>query len=82
MSWQSRVILRDGESLKHERSSTQGFMQETDVDTYSIVQADGSVVGSVTVTDHTAVRGFKRTVNVVQKDTNGKVVVDESFLPE
>ncbi len=78
MSWKLHVILKEGETLKHASSSTQGFMQETDVDVYSVVGADGAVVGSVTVTDHTAVRGFKRTVKVVQKDDVGKVVVDKT----
>lgn len=51
-------------------------MQETDVDTYSIVGADGTITGSVKVTDHTAVKGFKRTVRVLQKDADGRVVVE------
>ena len=79
--WKSRVILNDGESLKHDRSSSEGFMQETDIDIYSIVQPDGTVTGSVRVTDHTAVKGFNRTVRVIQNDALGKVVVDESFRP-
>ena len=79
--WKSRVILNDGESLRHDRSSTEGFMQETDIDIYSIVQPDGTVTGSVSVTDHTAVKGFKRTMRVVQVDAHGKGVVDESFRP-
>ena len=77
--WKSRVVLNDGESLRHDRASSEGFMQETDIDIYSIVQPDGTVTGSVRVTDHTAVREFKRTVRVIQNDAHGRVVVDESF---
>lgn len=79
--WKSRVILKDGESFRHDRSSTEGFMQETDIDIYSIVQLDDTVTGSIRVTDHTTVKGFKRTVRIVQLDAQGKVVVDESFRP-
>lgn len=57
--WRSKVILNAGETLRHDGSTIEGFMQETDVDVYSIVNADGSVTGSLRVTDHTAVKGFK-----------------------
>lgn len=75
--WQSKVVLNTGETLRHDGSSSKGFMQETDVDSYSIVQADGVITGSVTVTDHTAVKGFKRTVHIVQKNASGKIIIDE-----
>jgi hypothetical protein len=74
--WRGKLHLRDGETLRHEESKVEGFMQETDVDTYSIVNGAGSVTGTVRVTDHTAVKGFKRTVRVVQKDANGRVVLE------
>ena len=79
--WKGKLILGDGEELKHLGSRMKGFMGETDVDTYSIVRADGTEVGAVTVEDHTAVRGFKRTITVVQTDASGKEVVHTSFSP-
>lgn len=77
--WNAKVQLRAGETLRHEGSKAEGFMQETDVNTYSIIDAAGSVTGSVKVTDHTAVKGFKRTVRVVQKDATGKIIVDTTL---
>jgi hypothetical protein len=77
--WKSKVVLNSGETLKHERSSNSGFMQETDIDIYSIVRKDGSVSGSVKVTDNTAVKGLKRTIHVVQTDNEGNIVIDESW---
>ena len=75
------MILNADESLKLESSTQSGFMQETDNETYSIVRADGTRAGSVKVTDHTAVKGFKRTISVHQIDVNGKTVVNTSFNP-
>jgi hypothetical protein len=77
--WKEKIILMDGEELKHENSKTSGFLQEEDIDTYSIIRADGTKTGSVKVVDHTAVKGFKRTIWVVQTDLNGKEVVNTRF---
>lgn len=79
--WQSKVILKEGELLKHVSSRTKGFMEEEDIDEYSIQAADGSKTGSVTVNDHTAVRGFKRTITMTQYDANGRVIQSEHFNP-
>ena len=54
-------------------------MQEEDVEIYSILNQDGAVGGSVKVTDHTAVKGFRRTLRVAQTDNDGKTVVDKSW---
>lgn len=77
--WRQKIVVGSDEELKHEGSRTKGFMEETDIDTYSIVRADGTKTGSVTVSDHTAVRGFRRTVRVTQTDAAGKVIVEESY---
>jgi hypothetical protein len=54
-------------------------MAEEDINEYSVVNADGQVVGKVIHTDHTAVKGFRRTRTVRQTDINGKVIVDEHW---
>lgn len=77
--WRDKVSLQEGQQLRHVGSSMKGFMQETDVDTYDVISAEGSKVGSVTVEDHIAVRGFGRTVSVCQKDLSGNVIVNESW---
>lgn len=79
--WKSKIILKQGEELKHESTSISGFMQETDIDVYAVVREDGTPGGSVKVEDHTAVKGFKRTIWVVQKDNDGMVIVDTRFSP-
>ncbi|PXF30256.1 hypothetical protein WH50_16275 [Pokkaliibacter plantistimulans] len=79
--WESKVVLKEGESLKFGRHVSQGFMQEEDVEYYSVVRADGTTCGSVKVTDHMAVRGFRRTISVHQTDSTGATVVSESWHP-
>lgn len=74
--WRAKVILQDGESLKFERSYSRGFMEEEDVEEYQIVLADGTVTGSVVMKDHIAVKGFKQTVWVVQKNAAGETILD------
>lgn len=78
--WQDRVVLGPGESLRVDHSSCEGFMQETDVYDCSIIDANGVVVGNVRATDHTAVRGFRRTLSVKQTNASGHIVVDESWI--
>ena len=56
-----------------------GFMQETDVDAYDVISKNGIKAGTVTVEDHTAVKGFKRTITVIQKDIAGKTIFSESW---
>lgn len=79
--WEEKLILGEGETLKHLGSKTAGFMGETDVDKYAVVRSDGTEVGSVKVEDHTAVKGFRRTITVIQTDASGKEIVHTSFTP-
>lgn len=79
--WNNRVKLADGQKLDLVGSKSKGFMQETDVTTYNVVDQDGTLCGDVTITDHTAVKGFKRTIRVVQRDAAGEAIVDEAWNP-
>lgn len=79
---QDKLKLAAGETLKHETSHSKGFMGETDVTIYAILDSAGRVVGSVEHTEHTAVRGFRVTHTVVQKDLAGSVIVHTSWQPE
>ena len=76
---ESKLKLNQGDTLKHESHRSKGSMAETDIDTYSIVNSDGDIVGSVKHTDHTSIRGFNRTQTLEQKDTSGNIVVDKSW---
>lgn len=78
-AWRKDIQLKAGDELVHERSEMRGFMQEEDVDTYRIQAADGSTCGTVVVSDHIAVNGFKRTIYVVQRDSNSKVIFEKRY---
>jgi len=75
----AKVKLNPGEELKHKNSRSKGPMGEMDIETYLVVNQSGETIGSVVHTDHTALRGFKRTQTVTQKDSEGNVVVDERW---
>ncbi|WP_332658650.1 hypothetical protein [Brevundimonas sp.] len=77
--WKEKIVLGNGEELRRVGSKSTGFMGETDVDTYDVVDGQGATVGSVIVEDHTAVRGFKRTISVVQRDAAGALIFSESW---
>lgn len=77
--WKSEIILSQDEFLKFVKSSSKGFMQETDIMDYDVVGSDGTKIGSVSVVEHTAVRGFNTTIHVVQKNIDGQVIVDKSW---
>lgn len=77
--WKDKIVLESGCSLQYKKLRTNGFMQEADIEEYDIVNASGEIIGAVVVTDHTAVRGFRRTVSVKQRDRLGRVLVDESW---
>lgn len=77
--WESLVTLAPGQTLKHEGHKTSGFMSEEDIDTYAVVGADGTKAGEVVVRDHTAVKGFKRSIRVTQTDAAGKQLLDTAY---
>jgi hypothetical protein len=74
-----KLALQAGDTLKHENHRMKGSLMETDIDTYSVLNAAGEKVGSVIHTDHTAQKGFRRTQNVEQRDASGKIIVDVSW---
>lgn len=78
-AWKQDIQLKEGERLIHQHSKSQGFMQEEDVDTYAVQAADGSNCGTVVVSDHTAVKGFRRTIFVTQKDSNSKTIFEKRY---
>ena len=78
--WRNMLTLHEGEELRHDNFRTTGFMLEEDIDTYSIIGLDGKKTGEVTVRDHTAVKGFRRTIRVIQADSVGRVVFETSYV--
>lgn len=74
-----KLKLNDGDSLIQENHRSKGTMAETDIYTYSIIDAQGNKTGTVVHTDHTAIKGFQRTQTVEQRDISGVLIVDVSW---
>lgn len=77
--WQDKLKLGANESLRHDRSYAKGSLGQEDVELYSILNQDGEVTGSVQYTDRTAIKGFHRSLHVMQHDSSGKTIVDECW---
>lgn len=74
-----KLKLNDGDTLTQESQRSKGPMAEMDISTYSIINAQGTKVGSVVYTDHTAIRGGRRTQTVKQRDSSDTLIVDVSW---
>jgi len=77
--WETLLILDEGETLKFDGSRPNGFMEEEDIKTYSVIGTDGCKKGEVVINDHTAVRGFRRTIQFTQRDANGQTLKQEAY---
>ncbi|GGK50335.1 hypothetical protein [Aliivibrio fischeri] len=75
----TRLKLNEGETIKLISSRSKGTMAEMDIYTYSVLNSNGDVVGSVKHTDHTAIRGFQRTQTLNQTDNLGNVIIDVTW---
>jgi len=71
----SKIKLNPGETLKLESSRSKGSMAQTDIYSYSVLNSNGDIIGSVNYEDHTSLNGFNRTQNVTQKDSSGNIIV-------
>lgn len=76
---ETKLRLNDGETLKNTGHRTKGPLAETDIYDYQIVNAVGTVVGSVEHTDHTSINGLKRSQHIIQKDSAGNVIVENRW---
>lgn len=76
---ENRVKLNVGESLRRLSHRSKGSLAETDIEEYEIVDAAGTVVGTVTYTDHTTINGLKRQQSLVQRDASSNVIHEERW---
>jgi hypothetical protein len=79
MSISEKLALGAGETLRMDSTRTKGFVGETDVTCYSVLDASGNIIGTVTHTEHTAVRGFRVTNSATRTDLQGNVVVTANW---
>ncbi len=76
---ESKLKLDQGDKLMRTNHTTKGSCQETDIYSYDILNKNGATVGTVVHTEHTAIKGFRKTQSVKQKDMSGRVIVDLSW---
>lgn len=67
-----KLVLQDGDTVVHVKSRTKGPLEETEIDTYDVLNALGERIGSVIYTEHIAIKGFARTYLIEQFDLAGK----------
>lgn len=75
----TKIKISNDDMLIEQNHRTKGPLSETDIWTYSIVNSSGEQVGTVVHKDHTAIKGFRRTQSVEQRDASGKLVVSETW---
>lgn len=71
-----KLKLNDGETLVQESYRSKGTLAETDIYTYSIINAQGEKIGAVVYVGHTSIKGFHRTQTVEQRDIAGSLIGD------
>ncbi len=76
---ESKLKLNQGDTLKEVNHRSKGPLAETDIYTYSIINLAREVIGTVEHTDHTSIKGFRRSQNVIQRDAAGNVIVEEHW---
>lgn len=76
---ESKLKLDQGDKLRRTNHTTKGSWQETDIYSYDILNKNGATVRTVVHTEHTAIKGFRKTQSVKQKDMSGRVIVDLSW---
>lgn len=75
----SKLQLNQGDTLKLINHHSKGYLAETDIFTYSIINQSDEEVGTVEHTDHTSINGFKRTQALIQKNKSGEVIIDKCW---
>jgi uncharacterized protein YfaP (DUF2135 family) len=76
-----KLNLEPGDTLRLDKSYQKGFMAETDVELYSVLDASGQVKGRVQFTEHTNVKApHTVTCHVMQWDSDSKMIVDDRWV--
>ena len=71
-----KLQLKPGETLRLEKTRTVGSHGQTDIETYSVINEQGEVVGTVIYTDTITINGLKKRQTLLHKDLNDKTVLD------
>lgn len=77
MSLTEQLQLKEGETLCVDSSRQTGPLANIDITNYSVLDAQGNVIGKVEYTEDMAIKGFKVTHKAVRTDLDGKTVLQK-----
>ncbi len=75
--WKDKLKLGENETIRLDKTFEKGSHGQEEVELYSILNSNGIVIGNIQFTDHTKLKGFKRTLHLIQSDCVGNIIVDE-----
>lgn len=77
LHWRDRLKLQPGETLRRSGGTKSGNLDQHEVEMYDVIDLRGDSVGTVLYTETFCIRPpFRANHSLVQKDPDGKVVVD------
>ena len=80
VTWRDSLILNPGEMLRVSHGTKKGNLDQCEVETYDVVDAQGQPVGTVMYTANTTLKPPHRTTYwVVQKSIDGKDIVNKRW---
>ncbi len=77
MSLTEQLQLKHGETLRLDSSRETGPLANIDITNYSVLDAQGNVIGKVEYIEDMAIKGFKVTHKAVRTDLEGKTVLQK-----
>lgn len=75
----NHIKLQPGETLRFDKSKRAGFVGVKTIDFYSILDADGKVVGSIEHKTNISIHGLNTSQSIIQKDMFNKIVHEENW---
>lgn len=77
--WKQKLMLDEGETLRLESRREKGHLGQEEVELYSVLNANGHVVGEVQYVDHTSTKApFNKSFHLIQRK-GGKTLLDERW---
>lgn len=81
MTWENKLQLNEGESLRFEGKREKGHLGQEEIARYSIICKDGQLVGSVQITDYMPIKvPFRRSHHLVHRDIQGVLIYEERWI--
>jgi hypothetical protein len=77
--WKQKLILNENDTLQLDSRREKGHPGQEEVEIYSVLNANGNVVGEVQYVEHTSVKSpFRKSFHLVQRKGN-KLLLEERW---